>query len=85
VGEIAPREASNSTPGAVDENRPADVVAEPKPVDVSGIRYSPRPEDRGNVIIPQDRMHVRTAGQELVEELADQDQETLQARQGAQP
>lgn len=97
VGDVAPREVGTGSWGgvpargplgteeAVDRNRPVDVVTEPKPVDLSGIRYAPRPQDRGYTIAPQDTPHVDTAGQALAEDEAALEGEEPRVQQGAQP
>lgn len=65
---------------AVDENRPADITSA-MPTNIPGAHYQPRPQDRGNVIVPEDRVHPDTAGQTIVEDL----DEEPSVQQGAQP
>lgn len=58
-------------PGAVDANRPADVVNQAgigDTRDLTGPRMSPNVLQRQNVIVPQDRIHPETAGEALAEE-----------------
>jgi hypothetical protein len=76
--EAAPREVEAGTgvsggvpvgrPGAVDENRPADVLAQGTPADMPGGAVGTNVLQRGHAIVPEDRRHVQTPGQELIEE-----------------
>lgn len=76
-----PEHGPRGTREAVDENRPADITTS-VPNDFAGERYAPRPQDRGNVIVPDDRLQWDTAGEELAE---DQDDQVPRVEQGAQP
>jgi hypothetical protein len=76
--EVAPREVEAGTgvsgavpvggPGAVDENRPADLLAQGTPADMPGGAVGTNVLQRGHAIVPEDRRHVQTPGQELIEE-----------------
>lgn len=78
--EVAPRnlggnEAQLLTPGdrvtatgAVDENRPSDVVATAGAPAAPGAGRASHLLERQNVIVPGDRKHAATAGQQLVDD-----------------
>ena len=55
------------SPGAVDENRPADVVAQAGLSGLSGARVAPNVLQRQHVIVPEDRVHPETPGQAIVD------------------
>lgn len=53
--------------GAVDENRPADLVAQQGQTDLTGARHRPSVLDRQHAVPLPGRTHPETAGEDLVE------------------
>lgn len=78
--EVAPRDLGGNeallrtpgervtTTGAVDENRPSDIVATAGAGTAPGAGRGSRLLERQNVIVPGDRKHPETAGQQLAED-----------------
>ncbi len=68
-------ETTLTAAGAVDTNRPADVVTTAGTTELPGSRHSPNILSRQNVVAPQARRPTTTAGQQLVEDEIDSEDE----------